>query len=531
MSNQFLCINKLLFSYPTSSVTLFDGFNTQFASGWTCVAGSNETGKTTLLNLIQGVLEPSSGKISIDGKTVDVSYCEQECVLLPENAYSAFWDSDNSVRKFFSLLKITEDYFERWETLSGGEKKRVQIACALAEQKNVLLLDEPANHLDESSKELILSALEAFTGIGIVVSHDREFSDKLCSSTLYLYREENEIAGGRECVCGKMYQANLSKTIELRKNESSAFLAEWNLANAATQKAKTLVDVWERKAAQSDKRLSMAGREKSDGDMKGKRNRAVISGKDRGPGDVKSAFESRMQQSQENLSSLAKPLARKEGFSIKSDAKDFVPKVLIHLDEQKIVVGTYTLSIPEINVERTSKIALTGVNGAGKTLFIKTLLKNAPENKKGIFYLPQEIDSIEEENAIRKFQESTSDVKGEILSTLYRLGSEPKALIATENLVKDKIKISPGELRKLMISEAVVFSEQEGIENLRLLILDEPTNHMDIVSIRALEEAFKNLSCALIVISHDSIFLSELTYEEFHISRIKNYGTLEKKLH
>lgn len=218
MSNQFLCINKLLFSYPTSSVTLFDGFNTQFASGWTCVAGSNETGKTTLLNLIQGVLEPSSGKISIDGKTVDVSYCEQECVLLPENAYSAFWDSDNSVRKFFSLLKITEDYFERWETLSGGEKKRVQIACALAEQKNVLLLDEPANHLDESSKELILSALETFTGIGIVVSHDREFSDKLCSSTLYLYREENEIAGGRECVCGKMYQANLSKTIELRKN-------------------------------------------------------------------------------------------------------------------------------------------------------------------------------------------------------------------------------------------------------------------------------------------------------------------------
>ena len=98
-----------------------------------------------------------------------------------------------------------------------------------------------------------------------------------------------------------------------------------------------------------------------------------------------------------------------------------------------------------------------------------------------------------------------------MLSTLYRLGSEP------ENLQQGAV--SPGELRKLMISLAVE-------KPLSLLILDEPTNHMDITSVIALENALSSLSCALLVVSHDRVFLSKITNEKLHVERKGNKGNI-----
>ena len=168
----FIFINNLSFSYKTSQVSLFENFNLKIQEKWTVIAGSNGCGKSTLLKLIAGLEAPDSGKIQFDGEII---YCPQETIEIPENIYTSFWSPENDIRKFFSILKITEDMIERYETLSGGEKKRIQIACALAEKPSLLLLDEPTNHLDKKTVQLILSALKNFEGMGLIVSHDRYF--------------------------------------------------------------------------------------------------------------------------------------------------------------------------------------------------------------------------------------------------------------------------------------------------------------------------------------------------------------------
>jgi macrolide transport system ATP-binding/permease protein len=518
-----ITIQNLSFSYDSSPVNLFENFSAQFDSNWTCIAGANGTGKSTLLNLISGVLQAQSGTIKIPGSNSpdEVVYCEQNCPELPESVYSSFWDSDNEVRRFFSLLEIEEDQFERWETLSGGEKKRIQIAAALALQPKVLLLDEPTNHLDLVSKDKILSALELYNGDGIIVSHDRAFADSLCDKTLYLYRESAEIANGEDSVKGKLYTGGLSRTLELRQSDKENAKTQWALSSGQVDKAKSLSDKWSREAEHSSSRLKKGIQAaKGDHDAQRKIDMARVTGKDRTAGDAKSRFDSRLSKAQNELSSKEKPLSRKSGFTVFQGSENtYVGENLISIQEREIKAGNYTLKIPSLTVRKNARISLTGENGSGKTLLVRTLMEEGKDKSNYFFYLQQEISKEEEKKVLNDYQSLEENDKGEVLSTLYRLGSEPEALLSGNS------QISPGELRKLIISMAVNRSKNSL---LTLFVLDEPTNHMDIVSTKALEEALSELPLALIVISHDSVFLENIgCNENWMLSRNSDYGKLE----
>ncbi len=510
-----LQIQKLYFSYPTSHVTLFEDFSLQFYDGWTCVAGSNGCGKSTLLKLIAGLLIPDSGKISGagDNSNDEIIYCPQETAEVPENLYSVFWSDDNEVRRFFSMLHVTEEMIERYDSLSGGEKKRIQIACALADRPAVLLLDEPTNHLDEATVQMISDTLALFNGTGIMVSHDRTFTDSLCNRTVYLYNEARAFSGGRDCIVCESYPGGLTKALELRQQNASHNRGEWerldSKASAEKQRSQKLAE----ENGRSKNRLAKKSLNPKDHDAQAKIDVARISGKDRSTGDAKAHLDNQLARTEASRDAIKKSLKRKEGFSVESAvfAKPIVlEETDIFASEEK---DSYKLHLPRIVINPESKIALTGQNGTGKTLFIKHLISELEkaDRTQEIMYLPQEIPASQEQQILAEFEALEDAERGAVLSTLYRLGSEP------ENLQQGSV--SPGELRKLMISLAVE-------KPLSLLILDEPTNHMDITSVLALENALASLSCALLVVSHDRAFLSKVANENLHSERSGNEGKI-----
>ena len=491
-----ILISNLNFSYSSSSTTLFEDFSLQLNDGWTCVAGSNGCGKSTLLKLIAGVIEPDVGKISCGGSGTasTVIYCPQETAEIPENLYTAFWSDDNDVRRFFSRLCITEEMLERYDTLSGGEKKRIQIACALAEQPSVLLLDEPTNHLDAATTSMISSVLSDFHGTGIMVSHDRAFADSLCTRTVYLYNESHAFAGGRDCIAYNSYPCGLSKALELRQNGMEQSRGNWERLNSKAASEKQRSEKLEAENQKSKARLSKKTIDSHDHDAKLKMDVARISGKDRTTGDAKARLETQIRQTEAERDSIKKSLRRKEGFSV--EKTDYAKSIII--EETTIQAGNYSLSIPHIEITRETKIALTGQNGAGKTLFVRHVIELLEKSgrTKEMLYLPQEISEEQRLSILADFYELDEAERGEVLSTLFRLGSEP------ENI--NQQQLSPGELRKLMIALAIQ-------KPLSLLIMDEPTNHMDITSVLALENALAALDCAMLVVSHDQTFLEKIT--------------------
>ena len=124
MSKEGIDIYQLGFSYPDSPSVLFDDFSSQIPVGWTCLSGANGCGKTTLLQLVAGILSPQSGHIDFSGS---VQYCEQRIDDIPSTLWEAFQNGKEAAR-MFSLFDIHDEQLYRWETLSGGERKRIQIA-------------------------------------------------------------------------------------------------------------------------------------------------------------------------------------------------------------------------------------------------------------------------------------------------------------------------------------------------------------------------------------------------------------------
>ncbi len=499
-----ITISSLSYSYPLSSRILFDHLSASFSSGWTALIGPNGSGKLTLLRLIAGKLSPEEGSIYYSGTA---AFCPQDQQELP----LFFSDPDlmnlPSTFALMSRMGIEDDWPWRWNTLSGGEKKKCHIADALLRSPDVLLLDEPANHIDIATMQLLVRELKNYTGVGIIVSHDMSFLDALCTATILLTPADN----GTQL---KNIPLPPQKALEDEKIHIQAL-------RSVQQKIRGQIDTLRQSTQQkqlelerNSKKLSKAGISSKDASAKAKVDAARLTGKDRRAGDAVARMGSRLLQVQTKLDGMNTiPGERKTGAGLQGKRERKPSLIAVPAGSMELAGGTILLTHPDLTVSSATRIAIMGANGTGKSSMLEALVGHLSIPMDSIWYSHQELGPEERQAVKEQVDALDSDQRGQVLSVVYRLGSEPQAVMTTSIP-------SPGETRKLLFGLAL-------LRQVSAVFLDEPTNHLDVQAVQAWSEALAEFAGAVVVVTHDRAFTEHLANEVWNLTREQNTTTLE----
>jgi ATPase subunit of ABC transporter with duplicated ATPase domains len=529
-----LALHDIEFTWPGMTSPLFSGLTLQFPVGWTGIVGANGSGKTTLLKITAGEIAPLSGTIHRQG---DALYVAQRTDEPPGNWEDFFWAPDAAVLK--SRLRIGEDWSEpqRWETLSHGERKRAQIAVALWLEPALLALDEPTNHIDADARHLLTGVLREFRGTGLLVSHDRDLLDDLCTHCLLLDPPHATFRPG---------------------GISEAMAQQDSVESAARHESDTLRNAAERLRAEAQRRRSLAEQKaaaargshqkkssRNDPDGRAQRQLAKMTSKDTWAGKQFGQMARRAGKLEAEQAALAVKKHYETGIWVE-DAARLHRDFLLRLPAGSLPLtgggggndggGTdgdnggggnngsadgvrprhpRVLHFPELAIGGTDHIALTGANGMGKSTLLRYILTRLTVPAERLIYVPQEVTAEESRLLLETVKRFPEAERGRVMTTISRLGSRPGRLL-------ESAQPSPGEVRKLLLALGIVRGPN-------LIVMDEPTNHLDLPGILCLEEALADCPCAMLLVSHDRPFLEKIARIRWHLeeegngdSRLKN---------
>lgn len=488
MGKRYLQFQNVTFIYESASEPLFRDISLHIPSGWTGIVGPNGTGKTTLLKLATGLLEPNSGSVSLSQNSL---YCPQRTDDVPDKLKELILAHIKSAGIIKSRLGIHDDWHLRWTTLSHGERKRAQIAVALWLKPDVLAVDEPTNHIDSQAGEIITKALSSYKGIGLIVSHNRELLDLLCQQCFFI-DPPNVI----------VHPDGVSKGMEIEKAEQQSLQKQYLQRKRAYKSLQKEVVNRRELAKRSSKMRSKKGLAKKDHDAREKKDRARVSGKDGVGGKLKRQLNGRLRQTRNNLADIT--VKKKYQLGIWLPGSVSKRNFLLELAAGSLSLGDKKqLRYPELHVGPNDRIALTGPNGAGKSTLIRSIVYSLNVPEKHITYVPQEIDLKYSQDILARALALPDDKLGHLMTIVSRLGSRPHRLL-------NSTEPSPGETRKLLLAIGMTYSPH-------IIIMDEPTNHMDLPSIECLEQALSDCPCSLVLVSHDKFFLRKLTNKNWNI--------------
>ena len=402
---------------------------------------------------------------------------------------------ESDINKVCNGFKIKPEMLDRkFNTLSGGEKTIVYFASLILSEPSILLLDEPTNHLDIDTLEWLEEYLKNYKGSILISSHDRYFLDKVTTKTILIERGKEEVFFG-----------NYSYYLE--ENERRIMAEFEDFKDQQKQIAAMKASI---KKLQEFGRLAFPG-----GESFFKRAASI-------------------QKRLDKIELLEKPETKKE-LPLDFQVQKRSGKEVLIIDNLSLMIGDrILLEDANMHIRYGEKVCLMGKNGTGKSTIIKLLFNDTPaeivdgEIKLGsnvnIGYLPQEIH-FEDENAT-------------VLDTARRFfdGSETalratlaKFLFYGENVFKKVGSLSGGEKVRLKLLELIQ-------KKANFLILDEPTNHIDIDTKEMLEEALNEYSGTILFISHDRYFINKLAkrtlcIEDGHInSYLGNYDDYKEQL-
>lgn len=483
-----LTFQNVSFGYESATDPLFSEVSFGLSPGWTGVIGANGAGKTTLLRLACRELLPQQGVILAPDHVV---YCAQRTDAPPARLgeFLVAWDSGSfEIRR---SLEIGDDWRERWDTLSHGERKRAQIGVALWQRPDLLALDEPTNHLDLAARRLVLEALRAFRGVGLLVSHDRVLLDGLCSRCLFIEPP------GIVLRSGGYTQGRAQLDLEADSARSAR-------REAQRQRERLEKELHRRREqeAKAHRARSKRGIPRRDHDAKEKVDRARLT--DSGAGKRLRQLDGRLHHAREKEASITTARRRKlgitaQGIVASSDVLFTVGPRTISLGERDV------LRVPDLALQPTDRVALIGPNGSGKSTLVRHIVALLEQTPRRFVYMPQEIAAGRSRELLDEARSLPADHLAQAMTYVSRLGSDPKRLLESKFP-------SPGEVRKLLLGMRMASCPE-------LLILDEPTNHMDLPSIECLERALDGFPGGLVLVSHDTLFLCRLTSLQWIIER------------
>ncbi len=415
-----------------------------------------------------------------------VVYCAQSTEFVPDELEEFMYTYTKEAFKIRDLLGVQDEWLGAWDVLSHGERKRLQLAVAFWRDSDVLMVDEPTNHLDQKSQAIVLEALKSYKGVGVLVSHDRTLLDALSTHTIMIKFGEIIKYRSKFSFAQEAYTQTQSHKKKVRDEQEHEL-----------KKIGKRVQMEREKVSLAKQRFSKKHVGRFDSAEKEKINGAIFTGKDKKDGQILQSTMTKQRQLSENMGTVDKEYAMGisfEGDIVKHGFPISVEKSCITLFE------TTELCFPSLSIDVGDKVGISGENGAGKSSFIRYFVEKV-DFQHAYLYIPQEITDAQAQSLFMEVSELSSDEKGELFTLVQRLGSDAKALL------KSTIP-SPGEVRKLLIAKGL-------LQHPSLIILDEPTNHMDLDSIESLEASLQAYTGALVFITHDKTFLENLSTKQW----------------
>ena len=434
------------------------------------VRGINGTGKSTLLKIVAGLDMPDEGSV-VKGNNVHIRYLPQnpeftpgstiyEYVIKANTTHENEWTIEGDAKTILGKLGFTE-FDTVVDKLSGGERKRVALAGALLAKADILILDEPTNHLDRWMTQWLENYLKAYKGALVMVTHDRYFLDRVSNRILEIDR-------------GKVYsyQTNYEGFLELKSLREA-------MADSTEQKRQNIMRrelEWIRRGAKARSTKQQARIDRFN-DMKEASAQAAAAGR------TESA----------QLSSVYTRMGKKT-IELKNISKSFGGRALIN-DFSYIFL-------------REESVAFVGKNGCGKSTLMKIITgaekPDAGEVEIGdtirIGYFAQENGELDPEqrviDCIKDVAEYVRTPEGSVSASLML-----ERFLFDSTLQYSLIgKLSGGEKRRLYLIKVLMSAPN-------VLILDEPTNDLDIQTLSILEDYLESFAGITIIVSHDRYFL------------------------
>ena len=435
--------------------------------------GVNGTGKSTLLKIIAGVIEPEEGSI-LCSRELKIGYLpqnptydgnltvmEQAMLYLRRAGSSA---EDYQCKAMLNKLGF-ESYNEKMNTLSGGQRKRVAMAAVLTQDSNLLVLDEPTNHMDNDIIEWLEKYLKAYKGAVFMITHDRYFLDRVTNRIVEIHD-------------GKLYGYDGNYDFYLKSKSERADMA----------------------LASERKRLAIY-----------KKELAWIS---RGARARTTKAKGRIQRFEELKNS--KLVIDDSTLEVNTAVSRLGRKIIEIENVSKSYGGRQLIKDFSYTVLRNDRIGIIGDNGCGKSTLLKIIMGKVEPDcgviEKGetvkIGYFSQENEPLDEDLRIIKYIEEIASViktKDGNMSASQML----ERFLFPSYMHSVKIgKLSGGEKRRLYLLSVLMQAPN-------ILIFDEPTNDLDIETLTVLEDYLDDFPGAVIIVSHDRYFLDRLTVRTF----------------